>query len=121
MNNKTKWFQAALAEKFPDTAMDEFSASLGVERSVFQNYIETGSGMPPFTVNVLHGILGCTVDDFVDWGRQLTEADQPAPAGPSVLSSEPSIDALLAKARAVLEGGGDRAVTLRTVISLLKP
>lgn len=119
--NRIKWFQAAMAEKFPDMTMDEFSASLGVEPSAFQKYIETGSGMPPFTVNVLHGILGATADEFVERGRLMSEPDQPAL--PAEISKSPvqSIDELLAKARAVLDGGGDQALTLRTVINLLKP
>ena len=121
MDNRTKWFKAALADKFPDTPMGEFSSSLSLDPAVFQKFIETGTGLPAFTVTVLHGLLGDTVDEFVERGRLLSDADRPAPAKPTAQASGQTTDDLLAKARAVLDGGGDPAVTLRTVISLLKP
>lgn len=121
MNNRVQWFQAALADKFPDTTMDEFSSSLSLDPSVFQKFIETGAGLPSFTVNVLHGLLGGPVDEFVERGRLMSEPDQPAGGAPAPKSSGQTVDDLLARARAILEGGGDQAVTLRTMITLLKP
>ena len=121
MDSRIKWFQAALADKFPDTPMDEFSASLSLEPAVFQKFIETGAGLPSFTVTVLHGLLGDTVDEFVERGRLMSETGQPAAPRPAAEWCGRSTDDLLDKARAILDGGGEPAVTLRTVISLLKP
>lgn len=118
VSEKLKWFEAALTEYLPEATMTDLAASLGREPALFRTYLETGQGLSAFAENVLTGLLGCSTAEFIEKGRLLTAPEETArpAAGPG---SE--VDGLLAKARAILEAGDERAAALRILIRLMRP
>ena len=110
MSHRLQQFEAALSEKFPDMTLEELSASLRVDLETLKNHISQGTKIGAMADSVLPGLLGASLEEFIG-------QDQ-ATAGAAQAASD--IEPLLAKARRVLEAGGDNAVTLRTILNSIK-
>lgn len=117
MSDRLKNFKTALADKMPDTSLEELCTSLRQEPPAFINYIEQGSGLNPFATNVVTGILGCSLEEFIDYGCQLGDSGDPGP----VEDTKDQTSVWVEKASKILQEGGQDAATLRHLLTSLRP
>ncbi len=123
MNNpygeRLKWFNAALKEKYPDTTVEDLSSSVRIDPELFQGHIENATEPDTLTEGVVRGILGCSINEFVENGRAIC-GFEPQSAPSSSVPPAGEVAELLAKARQILEKGGDNAISLKNMIKLMK-
>ena len=120
MNNtddRLKWFDAALREKHPGTTLEDLSQSLRLDPGLLKQHITQGREPDSMAGSVIRGILGCSINEFVENGRAICGYEEPGQAG---AAAPAEIMAWLDQARAVLEGGGEKAETLKGVLKLMK-
>lgn len=119
-NERLKWFNRALAEKMPGTTVEELSASLRIDPSVFIEHIVSGREFESMAGSVLQGLLGGALSDFVESGRD--EAAGPGASAGGLGQSEAAGESLglLDKAGRIFDAGGPQAEALATIIKLMK-
>ena len=120
-SDRLNWFEAALKEKHPDTSIDELSHSLRLDPDLFKNHISQGTEFDAMAGGVIKGILGCTINEFVENGRAICGQGQPTAPAASANSSGVGVDNYLDRARLILERGGENAEALKTMIRLMLP
>ncbi|MDR1043985.1 MAG: hypothetical protein LBP33_02565 [Candidatus Adiutrix sp.] len=116
--DRLKWFEAALQEKHPGASLEDLSQSLRLDSDLFKQHISQGTEPGAMAGSVIKGLLGCSINEFVENGRSLCGDEEPGRPGSSAASE---IAAWLDRARSVLEAGGEKAETLKGILKLMKP
>ena len=109
MNDRLRKFEAALQKKEPGLTLEALAEALHVNLPTLEAHITEGAKLGAMAESVLAGMMGCSLDEFIAPGEE--ETSKPAPA-----RAESDLDQLLARARRILEGGGDKAAALRTIL-----
>ncbi|MDL2260338.1 hypothetical protein LJB99_05655 [Deltaproteobacteria bacterium OttesenSCG-928-K17] len=119
-NERLKWFNRALNEKMPGTTVEDLSVSLRIEPSVFIEHIVNGREFDSMAGSVIQSLLGGTLSDFVDSGRD--EAGGAGALAGASAASGPAAEsrALLDKAARIFDAGGPQAEALATIIKLME-
>jgi len=115
--NRLKWFETALQERHPGVTIEDLSRSLRISPEVFRDHITQGAEFDSMAGSVLQGLLGCSLNEFVEAGKTLSNGG-PAPSE-TASAADADLSALLGKAKRIMEAGGDRADVLKKFISIL--
>lgn len=120
MDNKDKrlkWFKTNLSDKHPGVSLEDLSLSFRLEPELLINKIINGQEFDSMAGSVIHGFLGCSLNDFVEGGRAICEEGN-KPDHQKTESDD--FQAFLDDARDILKAGGENARALATIISLMK-
>ena len=113
--NRLKWFEAALNDKMPGTNIDDLSQSLRVDSDIFKNHILQGQEFDSMAGSVIKGILGCSINEFVENGRAICGY-----VSPNKTAAEPSSEnEYLIIAEKIMKQGGENAAALKRIIKLM--